>query len=279
MDMTMTQGDEGSVKISGLLRLWIATEVVFGLMSVLTISLYPEQTTEQFAWPIKAFVTAALLGGFYLASASIFVLALFARRWENIRVFVPASIVFSSTELLATFLHWDKFSVGTLPFTVWFISYILPPPLFLAFYLQHQRRAPPLPRPGDEPLPATLRALMQVLGAVLVGFALVIFVVPTLWVAVAPVPFTPLTTRAFAGWVLALGLMQWLALRENDRTRVRLISPFFALALPAIALEMARYPEQIDFGNPALYLGFAVLALVCGVGITLIRGSWRAVLR
>ena len=79
--------------------------------------------------------------------------------------------------------------------------------------------------------------------------------------------------------MLALGLMQWLALRENDRTRVRLISPFFALALPAIALEMARYPEQIDFGNPALYLGFAVLALVCGVGITLIRGSWRAVLR
>lgn len=275
----MAQSDTGSVKVSGLLRLWIAAEVVFGLMSLLTISLYPEQTAEQFAWPIKAFVTAALLGGFYIAAASFFVLALFARRWENIRVFVPASIIFSSTELLATFIHWDKFSVGTLPFTVWFISYVLPPPLFLAFYLQHQRRSPPVPRPGDEVLPGNLLSLMRVLGAVLAGFALLIFVVPTLWIAVAPVPFTPLTTRAFAGWVLATGLMQLLAVRENDRTRVRLISPFFVLAPPAIALEMARYPEQINFANPVLYLGAAVLALVCVVGVTLFRGSWRAVLR
>lgn len=268
-----------TVRVSTLLRLWIAAEVIFGLMSLATISFAPDKTAEQFAWPIKDFVTAALLGGFYIAAASFYVAALFARRWENIRVFIPASIIFSSAELLATFIHWDKFSVGTVSFTVWFISYILPPPLFLAFYLQHQRNAPPIPRPGDEPLPAGMRRIMQGMGGLLVAFALLIYVVPQVWMVIAPMNFTPLTTRAFGGWVAALGMIHLLAARENDRTRVWVVSPFLLLAMPAIVLEVARYPEQINFANPVLYLGAATLVVTCLIGLNLIVRNGRETLR
>ena len=131
--MTKQQSLSASdLRLSLLLRIWIGIEVMFGVMSLLTISLFPAETKQNFSWPIQPVVTAALLGGFYIAAASFYVLALFARCWENVRVFIIASILFSSTELLATFLHWDRFSVGTIPFNVWFVSYLLPAPLFIA---------------------------------------------------------------------------------------------------------------------------------------------------
>lgn len=134
------------LRISLLLRIWIGIECLFGVLSILTISLSPAETRTNFSWPIQPVVTAALLGGFYIAAASFYVLSFFAKRWENIRVFIWASILFSSIELIATFVHWDRFTVGSLPFNVWFVSYILPPPLFIAFYFWHQRRAAPIPR-------------------------------------------------------------------------------------------------------------------------------------
>lgn len=265
--------------ISLPLRIWIGVEVIFGLLSLVTISLTPEDTARHFAWPIRPVTTAALLGGFYVAAASFYVLALFARRWENIRVFIIASILFSSTELLATFLHWDRFSVGTTPFNVWFVSYILPPPLFIGFYYWHQQRAAPFPKPDDEQLPANLRIGMAVLGALLAAYAVLVFIVPAALIAIAPWQFTPLTTRALSGWILALGVLLLSCVRENDRTRCRIISPFFVLLLPAILIELYRYPGDVKWAHPTIYAGLAVLAVVFAIGIYLMRGDWRRTMR
>jgi hypothetical protein len=263
------------LRLSWPLRLWIAIEVAFGLMSIVTISYTPADTARHFAWPIRPTVTAALLGGFYIASASIFVLALFARRWQNIRVFIIASILFSSTELLATFLHWDRFSVGSTPFNVWFVSYVLPPPLFIAFYIWHERRAAPIPLRGDEPLPPNLRLGMHMLGAFLAFFAVLAFVVPASLIAVAPWQFTLLTARALSGWILALGVLLISAARENDRTRARIASPFFILLLPSIALEVARYSNEVNWSHPTIYVGLVLLVVIFAIGVYLARGDWR----
>ena len=265
--------------ISLLLRIWIAIEVGFGVMSLLTISLTPADTQQHFAWPIRPVVTAALLGAFYAAAASFFVLALFARRWQNIRVFVIASILFSSTELLATFLHWDRFSVGSTPFNVWFVSYVLPPPLFIAFYIWHEKRAAPIPMRDDEPLPPNLRLGMQGLGGLLSAFAVLAFVLPATVIPLMPWQFMPLTMRALSGWIFALGVLLLSAARENDRTRARLISPFFFLLLPAIALEVGRYSAQVNWSHPSVYVGLAVLVVVFVIGVYLGRGDWRKTMR
>lgn len=274
-------GPSGSVsrvpglRVSWPLRIWLAIEVMFGVMSLLTISLTPADTAQHFSWPIKPEVTAALLGGFYIAAASVFILALFARRWENIRVFVIASILFSSAELIATFLHWDRFSVGTVPFNVWFVSYLLPPPLFAFFYVWHQRRVAPLPGAIDEPLPQGLRVVMAILGALLFALGLLAFIRPAILIALMPWEFTPLTTRALSGWIIATGTMMLSGARENDRTRVRILSPLFILLLPAVAFEVARFSEQVDWSHPGLYGGIVVLAAIFVIGLCLVRGDWR----
>ncbi|MBI5717455.1 MAG: hypothetical protein HZC37_07190 [Burkholderiales bacterium] len=265
--------------LSRPLRAWLGIEVIFGLLSLVTISLTPADTARHFAWPIKPEVTAALLGGFYFAAAFIYVLALFTRRWENVRVFIVASILFSSIEFAATLLHWERMSVGSTPFNVWFVSYVLPPPLFIGFYLWHERRNSAAPKAQDEPLAPWLRAGLVVLGTPLVLLGAAVFVQPDLLFPLMAWKFTPLTARAFSGWILATGVMMLSAVRENDRTRSRMVGAMFVPLLPAVVLEVARYPGQVDWSHAGVYGGLAVLVAIFVLGLGLALGDWRRVLR
>ena len=62
------------------LRLWFAVEVFFGVGAVLSIALNPAATRTNFAWPVQPVVMAAVLGAYYISSALLFLLPLFARR-------------------------------------------------------------------------------------------------------------------------------------------------------------------------------------------------------
>ena len=100
------------------LRLWMAVEVFFGLAAISSIFLRPQDTATNFAWPIQPDVMAAALGSFYLASALLFVLPLFATSWQLVRVMILPAAAFTMAMLVATVLHWDIFAVGTFPFFV-----------------------------------------------------------------------------------------------------------------------------------------------------------------
>ena len=200
--MAETAADDGS-RIGWPLRVWLFVEVGFGLAAMASIALSPQDSATNFAWPIKPDVTAALLGAFYMSSAWVFVLAAFARRWQDIQVMIIPAILFTAAELVATFLHWDKFSLGSAPFYVWFASYLLPPPILAACYFWQRRRAGP--SPALRPFPHPLRLLMAVIGAVLTVEAVVAFVWPDWLIATTPWQFTPLTVRALSGWLLAAG--------------------------------------------------------------------------
>jgi hypothetical protein len=113
------------------LRLWLAVEVLFGLGAVLAVGLSPADTETNFAWPIQPVVMAAVLGGFYMTSAPLFLLPLFARRWEMIRVMILRSCQLIQ---LATFFIGTSFPHGT--FYVWFASSL--PLLFVRAW--HQSR-------------------------------------------------------------------------------------------------------------------------------------------
>lgn len=255
------------------LRVWLFVEIGFGLAALSSIALSPQDSATNFAWPIKPTATAALLGAFYAASAGIFVLAAFARRWEDIRLMVIPATLFTAAELVATFLHWEKFTVGSTPFNVWFASYLLPPPIFLACYVWQQRKA--LPRAGNERLPTAVRVPIILVGAAITLFALASFVVPQVLISVAPWPFTPLTTRAVCGWLLALGTMLVGLGVADDRQAGRILSPFFLLLGPGIVFQIARFPETVDFGHPAIYVGGLVLAFVALVGLNLATAGWN----
>lgn len=261
------------------LRAWIAVEICFGLAAMASIALRPQDTALNFAWTIKSEVHAAFLGALYMSSAWVFVVAVFAKRWEMIRVLVIPVILFTSAELLATVLHWDRFALWTPAFNIWFASYLLPPGIFAACYWWQQRRA--IQHAGAEPnapLHPELRGLMAVLGAALLIAGVLAFIWPALLMAVAPWPFTPLTTRATCGWLAMLGAMLLSCVYENDLDRTRIVSPFFVLLLPAAAWQVMRFPAQVNSAHPGLWVGALILALVCAIGLYLARGDWRKTL-
>lgn len=264
--------------IAGLLRLWLAVEVLFGIAAVLAVGLSPADTETNFAWPIQPVVMAAVLGGFYITSAPLFLLPLFAKRWEMIRAMILPAALFTTIQLAATFLHWDKFSVGTIPFYVWFASYLLPPPIFLAAYLWHQRRASSTPTVDNNSLPAWLKRLLVIIGGFLTIGAALIFFFPGLLIPMFPWQLTPLTARSLSGWLIAVGTLMLAMYLENDRTGAILASPMLILILPVLLLQMLRYADQVNWGNAVLWPGLILFAIIGVCGLYLANGSWREAL-
>lgn len=266
------------LQIAWPLRAWLAVEVLFGVGAVLSIALSPGDTKTNFAWPIAAVVMAAVLGAFYISSAPLFLLSLFAKRWDMIRVMVLPSALFSSAQLAATFLHWDKFSLGTLPFYLWFASYLLPPPIFISAYIWHQRRAAHTSEPSNDPLPVWLQRALFISGGALLAFALLVFIVPGILIPNFPWPLTPLTARSMCAWLLAVGALMISMANEGDRTRARLGTPMLILPLPVLFLQMLRYSNQVNWSSPVLWVGLIVFGVVGGLGLVLANGSWRKAL-
>lgn len=263
------------------LRAWFGAELFFAVTASLSVGLRPADTAQSFAWAIKPEVMAALIGAFYIALGPVVILALLAKRWEGVRVFVLPGMVFTLTQLIVTFLHWDRFAVGTVPFDIWFLSYLLPPPVFLGCYLWQQRRAAERGTAGlasSNPLPRWVRAGLLVFGAIFALEALAGLVYPAYFSASAPWKITPLNARALSGYFLFLGLLMLSAARENDRDRARIVSPFLVLLLPVVILQVQRFGEQVDASHPRVYAALGALALVAVLGAALFRGSWKAAL-
>ncbi len=257
------------------LRIWLAVEVLFGIGAVLAIGVSPADTQTNFAWPIQPVVMAAVLGAFYASSALLFLLPLFAKRWEMIRVMILPAAIFCTVQLIATFLHWDKFSIGTTPFYVWFASYLLPPPIFIATYIWHQRRAAPKNTQPDSPLPAWIRWLFMICGSLIAIGAILVFIFPNLLIPIFPWKLTPLTARSLCGWIMIVGVILLTMVRENDKARVRLATPMLILLLPTLLIQMARFANEVNWANPMLWLGLILAAILGLCGSYLAIGSWK----
>ena len=260
------------------LRLWIAVEVFFGVAAISSVFLRPQDTESNFAWPIKPDVMAAYLGAFYLSTAPIFVLPLFERSWQRVRAIVLPAAAFTTAMLVATFLHWDKFSVGTFPFNLWFASYVLPPPIFVGLYVWHQRDAAPVGVGIEAPLVPWVRTLFRVNGFALVVIALVGFASPSVISDVAPWTMTPLTARTLCGWLIPVGLLQLSMAWEGDWRRAR-VGSVMLMALPiALGVQLIRFTDQVDWATPSLWVLLADLAVTAGVCLYLwVAGGDRRV--
>ena len=270
-------------RIGWPLRTWFVVELFFAVSATISVALAPAQTSANFAWTIKPEVMAALFGAFYAALAPVLVLLIFARRWEMVRVFVLPGMLFTAAQLIVTLLHWDRFAVGTAPFNIWFASYLLPPPVFLACYVWQQRRADASGQVNqvdhDRPLATWQRRALIALGALFTLEAMVALVWPAWFTSSAPWKITPLNARALGGFFLLLGLLLLSMARENDRERVRIVSPFLILLLPVVAVQVGRFPEQVDWSHPRIAVSALLLAAVAMLGASLFGGGWRRTMK
>ena len=236
------------------LRAWLGVEVAFGIAAILTIFLRPDDTDSNFAWPIAPTVMAAVLGAFYLASASLFVMALFAKKWQKVRVMVIPTAVFSFAMLVTTVIHWDKFSVGSGPFYVWLASYALPPPIFISLYIWHQRDSSAVGADINEPMLPAARSFFRINGLGMAAVAIAVYVTPEILIDIAPWEFTPLTARTLSGWLIGLGLLQfWMSL-EADWGRAKLATAMLMVLPFSLLVQLLRYGSQVDWSNVALWV-------------------------
>jgi hypothetical protein len=262
------------------LRAWLVVEVLFSAGAILTIALDPANTRDRFAWNVEPLVMAAVLGAYYISAALVTLLPVFARRWEMIRVMILPTVLFTTMELLATVLHWNTFSVGTPGFTVWFLSYLLPPPILLGFYLWHERRArQPAKAISTDPLSPDVRRALRHIGALTALLSILLFILPQPFLPFTPWQVTPLSARVFAGFLLAAGTLMLSMARENDRSRVLVGVPLLILMFPAVTLQIARFPDQVNFANTALFVVYGIMLVAFVLGVHLARGDWRLVFR
>ena len=267
---------QSGTPIAWPLRVWLVIEVLFSVGAILTIAIDPVNTRSSFAWDVQPLVMAAVFGAYYISAGLVTLMPVFARRWEMIRVMILPTVLFTAAELLATLLHWSKFSVGTTAFTVWFLSYLLPPPILFGFYLWHERQARKLASAlSSEPLQSEVRQALLHWGSLAALLSILLFAIPQAFVAFAPWAMTPLSLRVFAGFVFAAATLMLSMARENDRTRVLVGVPMFLLMFPAVTLQIARFPAEVNFANFGLFLVYSVMLIAFVLGVYLAGGNWR----
>lgn len=258
------------------LRAWLVVEVLFSVGAILTIAIDPANTRASFAWNVQPLVMAAVLGAYYISAALVTILPVFARRWEMIRVMILPTVLFTAAELLATLLHWSQFSVGTSAFTVWFLSYLLPPPILFGFYLWHERRARESASAlSSQPLLPEVRQALLHWGSLAALLSIILFALPSTFVAFAPWQMTPLSMRVFSGFVFAAATLMLSMARENDRRRALVGVPLLIIMFPAVTLQIVRFPDHVNFANLGLFLVYGIMLVAFVLGLYLARGDWR----
>ncbi|NJK29615.1 MAG: hypothetical protein HC851_15640 [Acaryochloris sp. RU_4_1] len=267
--------------ISLPLRLWLGAEVFFGVVAISSVFFHPEATATNFAWLIRPTVMAATFGAFYLSVGLLFVLGMMAWRWQQVRVICLPAALFSTFMLLTTFLHWEKFNVAIPPFYVWFASYLLPPPIFVALYLEHQKRSAPVGEGRTQPLAVTVRRFLGVNGLLLVSLAVIFYVFPGGLIAIAPWKFTPLAARTLSGWLTGVGALQMGMAWEGDWQRVQIATTMLMILPFALLLQFWRFPSEVQWSNlalPLLLVDFGLTAILC-LGLWIIHAGRFAATR
>jgi hypothetical protein len=252
-------------------QLLIGAVLVFVAGTPLFIT--PTQTATSFVWTIKPpLLTAVFLGASYWASFFLGFLASRETAWARARIAVPAAFLFTVLTLLATLLHLDRFHLGSsdpqaATFTwLWMLVYA-GVPISLTFVLIHQCRGRAEDPPREQPLSSGFRAAFAVLGAVLLAAGVALFLAPQATGPYWAWTLTPLTARAIAAWLVAIGMGAAHIAYENDFVRVRPALVFLALLGALQAVALARYPNDFAWHEPRGWAYLAVLTVVFGLGV------------
>lgn len=247
-------------RILPVTRAVAAAVIVILLVAWVVLFLLPGQTDHRFAWTIQPTMTAMLMGAGYGSALYFFVRVLTEHRWHRVGLgFLPTTL-FTWMMLGATFLHWDRFRHGSLPFALWLWIYLLTPVLVPGLWLLNRRHDPRVPELGDASFPTWIRMAMVAAGASMLAIAGWMYVVPASAVAVWPWLLTPLTARAVAAFV-ALPGVAWLVIVWDGRwSAARTMLATVAIGLALLLVGVVRAWDQFDHTNVLSYVYVAGLA-------------------
>jgi MFS family permease len=226
-----------------------------------------ESTHLYFAWTIKSPVTAAFLGGGYLAVTTALVFALREQDWARVRVGVSVVATGLLSILATTLLHLDKFhlknAVWSAEFWAWswlFLYIILVPGLIMALW--SQRRLMAAATPLQTKLPAWMHISLWLLGVLMLAMGALMFAIPGTAEQLWPWPLTPLTARMVGSFYLAFGVSLLAAARENDYARIHVASFAYVAFGVLQVITILRYQPVNWLEFPGQLLAAILLALI-----------------
>lgn len=245
--------------------------LVLPLLFIAGVQLFvlTEQTETYFAWTFAAPFSAAFMGVGYWAAMLHAYNGARSRDWAYVRTSMAAALTATSLLTVTTFLHLDKFHLGSpLLLTrfvtwVWIAVYIFVPPI-LAIAWIIQSRLPAAQARGLNPLPAWMRGGFVLLSAFALPAGVSLFLAPDALSNLWPWAVSPLAARAVASWLSAFGVACISLAIENDiQHGVGTCSSLFAFCVLQL-IVVARYVSAIDWGKPLAipYILFLLLGLI-----------------
>ena len=238
----------------------------------------PTRTDVYFAWTIGSPLTAAFLGGSYLAAFVLELLASREKMWANARVAVPAVFLFTALTLVVTLLHLDKFHFDSPHWNTvagtwtWLFVYLLVPFILGALWLSQSRLGGGDP-PRAAPLPGWAGATLSIQGIVMALTGVLLLVAPTAMAAAWAWLLTPLTGRAIGAWGVGIGTAALHTARENDWDRGRAVFAGILVFALLQGINLARFGSEFAWSSAA---GVAYLALLVSLGGMSLAGVLRA---
>lgn len=248
---------------------WLSAVIVPVLVAAFVILyLFPERTGELFAWPIKPTMTALMLGGTYLGGAYFFTRSALDKRWVNVKLGLLPVSVFAGTLGVATLMHWDKFTHGSLAFRLWAILYLSLPAVIPLVWLLN-RRQDPGPK-GMVSLPVGLRLAFGVLGGVLSVAAIMLFALPEVMIPLWPWSLTPLTARVMAALFALSGFTGLGVAIDGRRTSARYVLQAQIVAIVLILLGLGLASSEIEWAVPGTWGLVAGLVVEGGLAVVVL---------
>lgn len=242
----------------------------------LPLYLVPQNSGEYFSWAVRRDLSAAFLGGAYLAAAVIEYAAARERAWANARIAVPAVLVFTVLTLLVTLGNLDSYnfnapsivqSIGT---WAWLIVYVVVPPIMLVVLLLQVRRGGNDPR-RMQPIPVALRRVLLVGGLLLAVGGLMMLLDPDTRSWMWPWPVTALTARAFGAWMMGFAVAMIQIAFEADWRRVRPATAGAGVLGILQLIALVRYLDEPDWSSMQAWIYLLLLVSFVALGFW----GWR----
>jgi hypothetical protein len=206
------------------------------------------------------------MGAGYASGAYFFARVLTTRSWRSVALgFLPIA-GFTWFMLLATILHWDRFTHGHPAFFAWTFLYVVTPVLVPVLWVVNRRRDPGR-TPGELLLPGSVRVALAAAGGVVVLLAVVMMAAPTTVVDRWPWQLSPLTARVISSYLVLSGA-SLVAMALDARWRsAKVLTETYAIGAGLLAVAVVRDwssllpSEPMRWANLGLWIG-ALLGLL-----------------
>jgi hypothetical protein len=252
-------------------RILAALIVPILVAAFIILYFYPTDTGRLFAWPIKPTMTAMMLGATYLGGAYFFGRAALTRGWHTVRLgFIPVT-TFAGILGIATLLHWDKFTHGSLAFELWALLYFTLPFVIPVVWYLNQRASQGSAKAAEQPFRRGLRLATGGLGGVLALAGLILLLFPQVMIPAWPWSLTPLTARVMAAMFALPGIVAIGVAIDGRWSSASIIFQAQGIAILFILIALLRAGDQIQWN------GWSIWTFLGGLLLVLILIGWAAI--